>query len=105
FAPGWVRAAIFALVLVHGFHELDFFVVVIAFAGGRVDLPAALPLLAPIFAAAAFNGHGNVPLAALIAAPIGNQNIRVIVFVVVHGRYLKSALATGKVTGSALMGV
>src|SRR5258707_12049751 len=40
-APGGELAAGFALVVVHGAHEFDFVVGIIAFAGRRVDLPAA----------------------------------------------------------------
>src|SRR5690349_5988735 len=41
FAPGGELAPGPALVVVHGAHEFDFVVGIVAFAGRRVDLPAA----------------------------------------------------------------
>src|SRR5439155_20217376 len=49
-APGGERPAVVALVLIHCFHELDFVIGVIALAGGRIDLPAALRLILVVLA-------------------------------------------------------
>src|SRR3954471_3839093 len=64
-APGRERPAVVALVLVHRLHEGDFLVVVVALAGGRVDLAAALALLAAVLAAAAIDRDGDALLAAV----------------------------------------
>src|SRR5947209_9483769 len=69
-APGRERPAVVALVLVHRLHEDDLVVGVVALAGGRVDLPAALALrllaaLAALGLAAAVERHRDDALAAL----------------------------------------
>src|SRR4051812_2518520 len=69
-APGRERPAVVALVLVHRLHEDDFLVVVVPFAGGRVDLPAALALLPAVLTAAALDGHGNAAFAAVSATTV-----------------------------------
>src|SRR5579884_766582 len=82
FTPGREGAAIGALVLVHRFHENDFFVAVLLLAGGGIDLSAALAFLTPVFAAAPFNGNGNGTLPTFIllttipATPIRDHEIR-----------------------------
>src|SRR5437870_5418779 len=70
-APGREGAAVFALVLIHGPHEGDFVVSVIAFTRSRIDLPTAFALVAALLAAAAVDGNGNAPLAAVIAPAVG----------------------------------
>src|SRR5262249_4412613 len=76
-APGRERPAIVALVLIHGLHELNFVIAVIAFAGGGVDLASAFALLgAAILAGAAVDGHGNGPLPPIIAATVGDTLVR-----------------------------
>ena len=58
FAPRGELAAAFALVVVHGLHEIDFVVGVIALAGRRIDLPAAFDFAAAL-TRAAFNALGQ----------------------------------------------
>src|SRR5262249_27353002 len=69
-APGRERPAIVALVLVHRLHEIDLFAAVVALAGRRVDLTAPLSLRPAVFAATAFEGDGDVSLAAIVGAPV-----------------------------------
>jgi len=64
FAAGGEHAAALVLVGVEGVHELDFFRRVFAFAGGRVDLAAALDF-GPSLALAALDGDDGVLLAAV----------------------------------------
>src|SRR5687767_8926190 len=78
FAPGRERAAIVALVLVHRLHEVDFVVVVVALAGGRIDLPAALALIAAVFAAAALESDRDRAFAAVVAALIGDAEVGIV---------------------------
>src|SRR5262249_13418845 len=79
-APGGERPAGVALVLGPRLREGDFLVVVVALAGGGVDLAAALALLAAVLAAAALDGDGDGLLAAVAAAPVaaapvGDQDV------------------------------
>lgn len=60
--PGWERSAIVPLVLVHRFHEDDFFVVVVPLAGRRVDLTPAFRQIGPRTGAPPIEGDRNIPL-------------------------------------------
>src|SRR5262249_6624327 len=89
-APGGERPPVVALVLVHRLHEDDFLVAVVALAGGGVDLPAAFAALAPVLAAAAIHGDGDVPLptvppAAVARPAVSDQDVREHGFFVTHG--------------------
>lgn len=58
FAPCGEHASAVAFVFVHGAHELDFIVGVVAFAGGGVDFLTSFDLLAPFDAGVVFSGSG-----------------------------------------------
>jgi len=63
--------------LIHGLHEFDFVIGVVAFTCGRIDLPPTFPsFLAPVLATAAFQSDGNLPFAAIIPATVGNAKFR-----------------------------
>src|SRR5690242_4542385 len=79
-APGGERPAVEAFVLVHGPHEIDLVVGVVALAGGGVDLPAAFALLPAVHPAPSLDGDrdGLLPAvgagAAVGAAAVGDQD-------------------------------
>src|ERR1043165_8693656 len=59
--PGRERTTVFALVLVHCLHEFDFVVIVVALAGGWINLaPTFAFLVAAIFAGSAFQRYGDL---------------------------------------------
>src|SRR5262245_281695 len=90
-APGREGAAVGALVEVHRLHEGDLLIGVVAFAGGRIDLPATFALLATVLAAAPLDRHRDVALAAVIvsaavvAAAVGDDEVARRGLLVAHG--------------------
>ncbi|MFM7149453.1 MAG: hypothetical protein ACKO23_06385 [Gemmataceae bacterium] len=67
FAPGGEGSTIRSLVLIHGFHENNFFVGIFFFAGGWVYLTSSFANLSSVFAASPFHGNGDVLFSAIIA--------------------------------------
>ena len=87
FAPRGELSSAAAFVKVHGLHELDLFLRVVAFAGGRVDLASAFDLVAAIALSLLLSGEsrgrwrapletgGGRYVAAAVAAAIDRQLI------------------------------
>jgi hypothetical protein len=101
FAPGGKGTSVVAFVLIHGFHESDFFIGIIALAGRWIDLAAPLSLVSSIVSLAAFHVDRKILLTAVSAAPVAtpavrDQHFRQTVFVVAHGIYLVGSANTGE---------
>jgi hypothetical protein len=79
--PGRKRTAVVAFVLIHGFHENNFFIGIIPLTGGRINLAAPLALVAAVVPLASFRFDRNILLTAITVAPLDcpafrNQHFR-----------------------------
>jgi hypothetical protein len=75
-APGGKGTAVIAFVLIHGFHEDNFFIGIIALAGGGIDLASPLSLVAAVLSLAAFHLDRNILLTTIAVAAVASPAIR-----------------------------